>query len=67
MSLAALPKTRYEVIGIASAVRACEHNDHFAKDSIPDEIRESVNNRTPNVFVYGGVDQWCLSEPVEDL
>jgi hypothetical protein len=46
---------------------AGENNDNLAKNSEPDEIRETMNNCLTNILVYDLVNEWGFSESVDDL
>jgi hypothetical protein len=61
-----LPKTRDGLAGILSAVCAGEHRHYFAKNSIPDEIREAMNNCPRNVSMRHLVNERSFSESVND-
>lgn len=48
-------------------MRTGENRDLLAKNAIPDEIREAMNNRSPNLSIQSWIDERIFSEYGEDL
>ena len=65
--LVSLPKTRDDLAGVLSSVRTGENRDLLAKNAIPDEIREAMNNCSPNLSIQSWIDERSFGEYGEDL
>ena len=63
----ALRETRDSFVGILSAVRAGENSDLRAKNSIPNKVREAMDNRSPDISIYSLVNERSLGKSVKDL
>ena len=48
-------------------MRAGEDRDLLAKNAVPDEIGEAMNNRSPNISIHGWINKWVLSEYSKDF
>jgi len=46
---------------------AGEDRHHSADNSIPDEIREAMNNHPANISIHSLVNEWSVGESVNDL
>lgn len=42
-----------------------ENRDLLAKNAIPDEKREAMNNRSPGISIQSGINEWSFSEYAE--
>ena len=62
-----LRKTDNGLAGVLSAVCAGENRHHFAKNSIPDEIREPINNRPANISMNNLINEWRLGKSINNL
>jgi hypothetical protein len=65
--LVSLPKTRDDLAGVLSSVRTGENCDLLAKNAIPDEIREAMNNRSLNLSIQSWIDERSFGDYGEDL
>ena len=66
-SIASVVKAINRLAGILPAVCAGENRHDFAKNSIPDEIRESLNSRSANISIDNLVNQWSFGKTVNYL
>jgi hypothetical protein len=48
-------------------VRASQHDDVLAAYSIPDRIREAVNDRSPDIAIYNRINERRFYENGEDV
>jgi len=59
-------ETISHTLRIATRASAGENHDRLADDTIPNEIRESTNDRAANVAMYDLINERCFGKSIND-